>query len=758
MKIPFCLVQPPFVQLNSPYPGIFYLRSFLEKRGNKVLTQDHSIALFESIFCRNGLAKIFTDAKAKDNNSEKVLYFLSNEKELLSAIDSVVDFLRGRNHERGHLIALANGVLPGGPYFDTCLANIRNTKGDAGPDDASLLATSLLADIAGFITQTLDGGFSLIRYMPSPLRSQSEGFKNFSSVRNGLNGYIMNHFYRPFLDGEWSRLADKMPNKFILGITVPFPGCLAGAMVCAESAKAFFGDRVIVAVGGGYVNTELRFLEEEALFDYFDYLCFDRGYGSLDAVLDRIEAEKTIGETPLYKTMYRNKNGVIVKDKNINNICAIETENRGIRIDNDSSRTVFPDYSGIDFSRYIRPVDNANPMHRLWSDGRWLKAYLAHGCYWRNCVFCDTGLDYIRSYNPANVNDLFQHLCLQAEATGIRGVHLVDEACPPASLLRLALLNRNAGLPLVFWGNVRLDKNFTPDAAAVLAAGGLVAVSSGIEVATEKGLARLGKGFDLQGAVNACAAFKEAGILVHAYLIYGYWDEDEQETADSAEIVRQFFEQGLLDSAFWHQFTLTRHSRLYAEKQQGKHHGLRPKGDCGGQERDGRKKIFAFNDLAFAGEKKFDRFSGPLNTLLGKWMNGETLSVSPELSSPSVSPDLVINLLDNYARRRDKERAVLPDPKRPLRVIFLASRPFVYPGRTAKTAELKWHWRFENCSLRLKPGLAEQLVFLLEEAADGSGMNAAEFFCKLEAIFGGEAKQVWKKLRRQGLLAASCDF
>jgi hypothetical protein len=36
-----------------------------------------------------------------------------------------------------------------------------------------------------------------------------------------------------------------------------------------------------------------------------------------------------------------------------------------------------------------------NPMHRLWSDGRWNKLTVAHGCYWKKCSFCDVGLDYI---------------------------------------------------------------------------------------------------------------------------------------------------------------------------------------------------------------------------------------------------------------------------------------------------------------------------------------------------------------------------
>jgi hypothetical protein len=326
----------------------------------------------------------------------------------------------------------------------------------------------------------------------------------------------------------------------------------------------------------------------------------------------------------------------------------------------------------------------------------------------------------------------------------------VDEACPPASLLRLALLNREAGLPLTFWGNVRFEKTFTTDAAAILAAGGLIGVSAGIEIAAEKGMARLDKGFDPQDAVNACAAFKEAGILVHAYCIYGYWDQDEQEIADSAETLRQFFAAGLLDSAFWHQFVLTKHSRLYAEKTDGMHQRLKPRGDPLSLPAAGKRpeKIFALNDLSFAGEERFDRFAAPLNRLLGQWMRGNTAyPVHLPLAAPSVASNLIETMLNNYARSRDKDRRAAASPTQ--NVIFLASKPFAH--YTAAGAELRWRWHFKDCVLKLRPEQAKKTVPLLETAACGNGIGEAEFFSRLESIFADDTKRVWNNLRRNGL-------
>ncbi|MCL2374126.1 MAG: radical SAM protein, partial [Treponema sp.] len=483
--------------------------------------------------------------------------------------------------------------------------------------------------------------------------------------------------------------------------------------------------------GGGYVNTELRFTHAPELANYFDYISLDRGYANLISILG--QNKKSPDENP-----------------QVLRLCG-ENFQTDVISEDEAARTVFPDYAGVDFSRYLYPVDDANPMHRLWSDGHWLKAYLAHGCYWHSCAFCDVTLDYIKKFIPVDVSALFAHLKTQAEKTGVRGVHLVDEAAPVSSLLEFALFNREAGLPLNFWGNIRFERDFCPDTAGILAAGGLVGVSAGIEVATERGFKRLGKGITLESAVRACAAFKEAGILTHAYLIYGYWDEDEQEIIDSAEIMRQLFALGLLDCAFWHKFVLTRHSRIYAEKQRGLHPGLIIKDDPGNT----LGGIFALNDLSFAGEEKFDRYAEPLERLLAAWMRGETETPVTEafpfkVKCPSVSPNLAESYLSKYMDDRDSEKkntAGITGKN----ALFLGSIPRV--SRAGKNIFLRWRWRLEAREFGTRSiEEAEKLSALLETASARRGLPAGEFYLSLENIAGNDrANTIWTALRENGL-------
>jgi len=830
------LLQPPFVQLNAPYPAPYYLQTFLAEKSLGTRVADHSIGLFSRIFCRQGLTTVFAAARpliearlsqvATTGQGPKpdrvsaveeaqtrfnLSRYLSRSKDWIATIDRVVEFLRCGDPEFGHLLSAANGALPSGARVERFLASV---DGSPSPNEARELATLMLADLADLIRVVLDPGFSLVRYAENLAAS----VHSFAEMEPAVDGWILRTFYEPLLQEEWDRVErDSAPSKekpFILACTLPFPGCLAGALAAARSAKARFGNKVRTIAGGGYVNTELRSISSLRFFDYFDYLCFDRGYGAFQAVLEaegflatqtclsdnhQSGDQKSLDQEPvdsggcrlLYKTIFRDPETGTLMDGSKTETCAEAigpaTMERYASIDAEAPSRIFPDYRSVDFSRYILPLDDVNPMHRLWSDGRWLKVYLAHGCYWHACAFCDVKLDYISGYLPVDPDALFAHLLAQAEATGVRGVHLVDEAAPVSSLLRLAQLNREAGLPLVFWGNIRFERDFTPDRAAALAAGGLLGVSAGIEVATERGFKRVGKGIGLKEVVRACAAFKEAGILVHAYLIFGYWDEDDQEIIDSIETVRQLFAAGLVDSAFWHKFVLTRHSRIYAEWEKGRHPQLELVDPVGEMD-------FADNDLRFRGEERHERWSAPLDALAALWMSGDQIdegfgegadgsvdgvvgieNVAPfETPLPRVAPNTVEVLLEAYARDRDsaldKLPALRPAPPQPAPLpvpspatreswLFLGGEPIaetVMDRKGRPHTRLCWNYRLESHELEVegKAGALDQ-----KEGLNRAGAIKAAIYSTHppEALSGLMDKltlaKAWPILRRGGLVS-----
>jgi radical SAM superfamily enzyme YgiQ (UPF0313 family) len=221
-----------------------------------------------------------------------------------------------------------------------------------------------------------------------------------------------------------------------------------------------------------------------------------------------------------------------------------------------------PTYDGLPLDRYVSLFEMLNPMHRLWSDGRWNKLTVAHGCYWKKCSFCDVTLDYIGRYDPASADQLVDRIEAMVAETGDRGFHLVDEAAPPAGLRALAerLLERH--VTITWWGNIRFEKTFTPALARLLARAGCVAVSGGLEVASDRLLKKMQKGVTVEQVARVTRAFTDAGVMVHAYLMYGFPTETEQETVDALERVRQLFAEGCIQSAFWHRFAATAHSPI----------------------------------------------------------------------------------------------------------------------------------------------------------------------------------------------------
>ena len=686
------IIQPPIVQLNTAYPSGAYLKSFFSSLGCQSRWLDLNIHLFYKIFSPSGLKRIFELSskkameladKAQKNGDEETAFnlrrYLSQKDLWIQWIDFITAILRpgkrdsiSSGYENAHRFVFGAHV-PRGSRMENYLSNLEH---DLTTDDARSLASFALADLADFITIAFDSNFSLVRYAESLTVSES----TFDQVEKGADSPIIKEFYLPLLE----ELFPQAPADLLL-ISVPFPGTFAAALATGRYFKSRFGNKVYISMGGGFINTELRETNERSLSKYCHAICYDRGYASYKQLVTQKE-ESGIKCQPIFKlrqflspeensqddTAPADKKDFSpvqnFSDENIKIIPPLEDENspeykEALAYEKEVTMNLIPDFSDIDFSQYPRLIDDTNPMHRLWSDGSWLKAYMAHGCYWHKCAFCDVTLDYVKGYCPTNVSKLYQGLLDQCRQKGIYGIHFVDEAMPPAMMIAFARENIAHGSPITWWGNVRFEKIFTRDVADFLSYGGLIGVSAGLESATGNGLNAIHKGTDLESIVAACCAFKEAGILVHAYMIYGYWWESPQDLINSMETLRQFYKNGLLDSSFWHKFVLTRHSRVYKEWKEGKISDLKPIDPL-------EKKnvpLFAKNGLHFQGEEKSQKYGPALDYSLNQWMHGQDLDTPVQkwfdfqLPRPSVPKDFIENLIAKYENKRDEEFKKMPD-------------------------------------------------------------------------------------------------
>ncbi len=582
------LITPPFTQLNTPYPATAYLKGFFNTKGISSYQMDLGIEVILALFNRESLENIFDYALAQDNiSSENSQRIYALKADYIRTIDSVVGFVQGKNQSLSRQICTAD-YLPQASRFDQ-VDDLETAFGMMGfQDKAKHIATLYLEDISDFIIECIDEDFGFSRYAERLGRSAASFDEMHTKLQNELT-YI-DEISLQILD---ERLKEIQPKLFCL--SVPFPGNLYSAFRCAQFVKENYPEIKIV-MGGGFPNTELRSLTDARVFEFVDFITLDDGELPLDLLWQHIS--NPANDTDLKRT-YLCKDGVVLY-QNQSELKDYKQEDIGT-----------PDYSDLLLDQYISVIEITNPMHSLWSDGRWNKLTMAHGCYWGKCTFCDGSLDYIKTFDPLKAITLVNRMEELIAQTGETGFHFVDEAAPPALMKAVAIEIIKRKLSLTWWTNIRFEKGFTKDMCDLLKASGCIAVSGGLEVASDRMLALINKGTTVEQVARVTNNLTESGIMVHAYLMYGFPTETVQETVDSLEMVRQLFEAGIIQSGFWHQFALTAHSPIGLDPEG---YGLKPLYD---------EITFANNDVQFKDKTgiKHDKFSFGLKKSLYNYMH-----------------------------------------------------------------------------------------------------------------------------------------
>ena len=570
-------------QLNTPYPSSAYLTGFLRSKGVDARQDDLALKLVLRMFSTAGLKQVQAIAATQSlhERSASVNCFLDHAQRYVDCIEPVIGFLQGLDPTLAHRIA-ARGFVPEGPRF----ASLDHTDDDTlmwafgalgVQDRARHLATLFLNDLADVLRDAVDDRFAFVRYGES-LASSQASFDPLAKALAAPPSFIDQVLHDLTLD-----TFDEHQPQLVL-LSVPFPGTVYGALRMAQTIKQHHPD-VNIVLGGGYVNTELRSLNEPRLFDFVDYVTLDAGERPLLALLEHLQGKRSAQR--LVRTFTR--------------------ENTEVKYTNWAEPDVAfddvgtPTWDGLPMQSYLSLLDMLNPMHRLWSDGRWNKLTVAHGCYWKKCSFCDVSLDYISRYDAATAHTLVDRIERIVGETGQTGFHLVDEAAPPKALKAMAeeLLRRRINIS--WWGNIRFEKTFTPSLAELLAESGCIAMSGGLEVASDRLLALMQKGVTVDQVARVTHGFSQSGILVHAYLMYGFPTQTVQDTVDALEYVRQLFLHGCIQSGFFHRFACTVHSPV----------GMNPQ-DYGVTLLPLPEGLFARNDIGFVDP------TGTDHDLLGK--------------------------------------------------------------------------------------------------------------------------------------------
>lgn len=572
-----------------------------------------------ALFCKQGLAQLFAQIDHTAGWSDNGQRILALQDDYINTIDAVIHFLQGKDPTLAHLVCKRDFLPEGGRFAQ--LESLDLVFGSMGMQDkAKHLATMYLEDLSDLIQECIDSHFGFSRYAERLGRSAN----SFDELYNALQ-QPYSYVDSLLTDILSDRMADVRPR--MVALSVPFPGNLFAAFRCAQWLKKHY-PHVTVVMGGGFPNTELRSLSDPRVFEFFDFVTLDDGETPIEQLLQYIDGNCTVEELKRSFTLIDGK--VAFFD---NPSCK----------DYKQGQVGTPDYSDFLLDKYISAIEVTNPMHSLWSDGRWNKLTMAHGCYWGKCTFCDVSLPYIKNYEPISAQILCDRMEEIIKQTGQTGFHFVDEAAPPALMRELALEIIRRGMVVNWWTNIRFEKSFTRDLCFLLKASGCIAVSGGLEVASDRLLALIQKGITVAQVARVNKHFTEAGIMVHAYLMYGFPTQTAQETIDSLEMVRQMFGSGVLQSAYWHRFAMTAHSPV----------GLQPEKYMVVKDSD-IVGTFANNDIEFTDPTgaEHDSFDFGLKKSLLNYMHGACFDYPLhkwfdfKVPKTSIPPDFIFKALE----------------------------------------------------------------------------------------------------------------
>ncbi|MFM2360144.1 MAG: hypothetical protein RLY16_2137 [Bacteroidota bacterium] len=678
------LITPPFTQLNTPYPATAYLKGFFNTKGISAFQSDLGIEVTRLMFSQKGLATIFNHPVPVEI-SANAARILALKQHYMDTIEVVMQFLSGDLPTLAQHIARGK-FLPEAGRFEQA-KDLGWAFGTMGVQDkAKHLATLYLEDISDYIRECVDSHFGFSRYAEKLGRSANQFDELYAELLAPES--FVDRFTLPLLAEKIEQVQPQL-----VAISVPFPGNLYAAFRCAQLIRKNYPN-IKVAMGGGFANTELRSLSDPRVFEFFHYITLDDGEAPLENLIQHIQQPEQYPITHLKRTFLLEAGQVVYRN---NTACA----------DYKQGQVGTPDYSDLLLHQYISAIEVMNPMHSLWSDGRWLKLTMAHGCYWAKCTFCDISLDYIKNYEPLTAGIICDRMETMIAQTGQRGFHFVDEAAPPSLMRALALEILRRKLVVSWWTNIRFEKSFTRDLCLLLRAAGCIGVSGGLEVASDRLLQLISKGITVAQVANVNQYFTDAGIMVHAYLMYGFPTQTAQETIDSLEMVRQLFEINALQSGYWHQFAMTSHSPVGRNPEQFK--VIPHKAASIG---------FADNDVAFEDPTGADHesFSFGLKKSIHNFMQGVGFDIpvhkwfEHKVPKTTVAPDYIKQAIEAAT-------PILAKPS--TQYVFLGAMPSTNiitkskKGMQWELMQLQFETKTETIEVKLDKAEGEWLVSIL---------------------------------------------
>lgn len=311
-------------------------------------------------------------------------------------------------------------------------------------------------------------------------------------------------------------VSELSPNTRLLGITVPTADQLFAALILARMAKARFGDRVFVALGGCIFSLLNRLKIHDVLTcGYVDAVGVHEGEQALLGLYRHVHEGAPLEDTP--NIVYRDGDDIrstsVITPPPLNACPAPE----------------FP-------ANFIAPYGTQARLP-IWA---------SRGCYWGKCSFCD--------YVHISANDgkaevstarhIVDVMATLGERHGVTDFELISEAIPPSLCRKISEEITARDLAVTWIAHVKVEKRFRDDLCTQMKAAGCRQVTIGVESLNDATLASMVKGCTADDAIAMLKSLNEAGIEATINIIVdfpGVTQEQAQETLERLVENRRYY-------------------------------------------------------------------------------------------------------------------------------------------------------------------------------------------------------------------------
>ena len=275
-----------------------------------------------------------------------------------------------------------------------------------------------------------------------------------------------------------------------VGISVSYSSQLVPALVLAVYIRRFC-PKINIVLGGAYFGNGS--LDERSLLKRFpelDAIIVGPGESTMCSVIDR--TQKLVGVLSGYA----------------------------------SEKCYIPDIAHVQWTRYCVGVRE-----------RVVPFSFRKPCYYGKCAFCNGDLQNgSRVWSLPEVERLTRQLMSVCAENRVTAVYFTDAALP-TSILNVVAREIDGRIK---WGcNVRIERGHSRQWFSALARGGCLMLRVGLETASQRVLDLMNKGVEALDLYDYFKNAANAGIRMHAYIMFGFPGENEDDRLITEDFLRR---------------------------------------------------------------------------------------------------------------------------------------------------------------------------------------------------------------------------